>query len=191
LSIAVEDITQVAEQANELLGRIGSMRREGMKRQKDLDDAIQKLKDEQGPAIDQLAEEEKDLIRELTALVMPSFSLLASPGTKTIVLRNGEIKQRRSDPALDIAEGVAEENIITRIKRLRGVRRFLRVKITYELKKDALTAAPNFVAKVMGLAIVRRTRLHIRPSEVQGQKIKTGDPLNVVVATETIVAAKS
>jgi phage host-nuclease inhibitor protein Gam len=185
LSTVVDDIQQVATRANELLGQIGTKRRERTQKEKDLNDEVQKSRDEHGPAIDELKKEERSLIRELTELVLPRFALLARSGTKTISLRNGEIKLHRSSrDALNIAEGETEENIIKRIRRLRGVRRFIRVKIIYELDREKLKAAPEFVAKVKGLAIARKTFLRIRPSEVQGEEIKDNDMLNVPVASE-------
>lgn len=182
MSTQVDDIKQAAQSANELLGQIGARRRERLRREKALEEEVQKLKDEHGPEIDRLKEEEQTLISLLKDLVLPRFALLAPAGAKTIPLRNGEIRLRESSRStLVIAEGESEDDIIKRIRRHGGVRRFLRVK--WELDKEALKTAPEFVAKIKGLSIVRKTALLIRPAEVQGETIKEQDPLNVPVAS--------
>jgi phage host-nuclease inhibitor protein Gam len=180
LSSTAGDLQVIVDRANVLIGQIGSKRRAWLRKEKELEDELQKLKDERGPGIDRIKAEERALIGELTQLVMANFMQLVKPGTKTVSLRNGEISLRESSrPALEITEGVKEETVINRIRRARGVRKYLRVK--YELDKDALKAAPDFVKKIKDLSIVRRTTLLIRPTQVQGEKIKEKDPLNVTV----------
>lgn len=181
---ASTDIERVKSRVNTLLGRIGSKRRARIGLEKQMNDELQSVRKRYGRSIDPISKDELASIAELTELVMTHFDQLVVPGTKTVTARDGKIELREaSKPGLVIADGVKEETIIKRIRRARGYRKFLRIKL--ELKRAELVAAPKFVDKIKDLSIRRKKTLYIRPANVQGAKIKENDPLNVDVSSKS------
>jgi hypothetical protein len=90
---------------------------------------------------------------------------------QTIYLRNGEIAFSRGQESLVNAEGVSDDEAIDEIRKLRGINQFTRRgKLT--LNRDALKAAPKFVARLRSLYIKRSPTLSIRPAKVQGEVLK-------------------
>jgi phage host-nuclease inhibitor protein Gam len=177
---ALNDIKEAATNANDLLRQIGDTRRERLRKQAELDAGVQKLKDELGPAIDTLKQQEESFIDQLVKMVLPRFGQLVRAGTKTIYLRSGEISMKASSKeTLEIAEGVSEDLIINRIARRSGLRKFTRLgKRT--LNKEALKKDPAFVAKIKDLSIVRKNSLVIKPASSQGEEIvRDTTPLSV------------
>lgn len=168
----VQEIKEARGRANELLGQLGTVRRQRSQQEARLNAKTKALKDRHGPEIDRLKEHEERLIEELTRLVKPRLVFLFKRGTQTIFLRNGQIQLRHGRPTLQIDGD--EATIIRRIARRRGLTRFTRIgKRT--LDKEALKKDPAFVAKIKGLRIVKQGSLVIKPGRVQGQEIILDD----------------
>jgi phage host-nuclease inhibitor protein Gam len=167
-------VKETASQANELLRQIAAARRKRAQKEALLNARVQTLKDRHGSEIEALKQHEASLIDQLVGLVVPKFALLAVKGTKTIKLRSGEISIRLSPESLEVTDD--EDAIIRRIRKQGGLRKFTRLgKRT--LDKAALKKNPAFVARIQGLAIVRRQQLTIKLPQAQGEVVLTADAL--------------
>jgi phage host-nuclease inhibitor protein Gam len=173
------NIAEVITRVNELLGQFVEIRRKRLQKQQELNSKVKEIQDEYGPGIDELKRREDDLFNQLVDRLTPRFSELARKGTKTIYLRNGEIRKKTSGKdKLDFAEGFSEERILKQIKRLGGLRRFTRIKRTID--KEALKKDPEFLSRLKGLVVTRKVSLVIKPAGVQGEEIvRDTDPLIV------------
>lgn len=179
---APAEIKAVRERVNELLGALRNTRRSRLQKEASLNGRIKKLQDKHSPEIKELQEQEDALVQQLTKLALPVFKQLAMPGTKTIRVRNGEVSLRKaSQDALEVTDD--ESKIIRRIKGARGLSRFTRVgKRT--LDKEALKKAPDFVARIKGLAIVRNSSLVIRPGKKVPELVLTAEQVSVPLPEE-------
>jgi phage host-nuclease inhibitor protein Gam len=177
----VENVNETASKANDLLRQIAATRRRRIQKEARLNARVQALKDRDGPEIEALKQSEASLTDQLVKLVVPKFVFLAIKGTKTIRLRHGEISLRLSPESLELSED--EAVIIRRIRKQGGLRKFTRMgKRT--LDKAALKKDPAFVAKIPGLAIVRRQHLSIRLPKTQGEIVLTADALSTQLSEE-------
>lgn len=167
-----------AAQANKLLEALSAAMQKLDSEQASMDEEIRAIKERYAPRIDELSSERDGLVEELATLSQEHWEELRKPGTKSILLRAGEISKKLSQPALQV-EG-DEETIVKRIGRHGGLRAFTRVgKRT--LDKAKLKAAPGFVEKIKGIQIVQTENLVIKPAQTQGEIIHKGDPLKVPV----------
>jgi phage host-nuclease inhibitor protein Gam len=170
----VEETTKaVATQANDMIKELAHLDREANAKEAVLNRRLQEVRDELGPAVEELKKKRDAAAESLKQLVTPHFNELVKPGTKTVYLRNGEISQRAGSEALELL--IPEKQVIAQIRRAKGVRRFIRRK--EELDKVALKKNPAFVSKIPGLAIVRKTSLIIKPAKSQGEIVLSPSPV--------------
>lgn len=180
---SVENIKQSALLANELMKQLGEVRRSREVKQVQLNARIQQLKDQYGPGIETDKQKESKVIEQLLKIVLPQFALLAVKNQKTIKFRNGTIALRKGKAALVVTEPAGEDAVIRRIAARGGLRRFTRMS-KRTLDKDALKKDPDFVAKVKGIEIQRKTSVVIKPSKVQGEIVLSTESLSVPIMEE-------
>lgn len=169
----VDETTKaVAAQANDLVRELIMTKHRYEKKSAALDKRLQKVKDELGPEVEELKQHLDLLDSQVKDLVRPRFKLLSSGRSKTIKLRSGEISKRFGPPKLALEDN--EAILITRVRKAKGVRRFIR-KGKESLDRVALKKDPSFVQKIKGMSIVRDEFIVIRPSKSQGEIILTPD----------------
>lgn len=165
MDLTAGQLRKIRSQANQLMGELGRVSRRRQVVESQLNDRIQKLKDQANPKIEELTKKEDELIGQLLDLVLPRYMFLRKGRTKTIELPNGAIKLRRNQTSVEYDKKETTA-IIRRILKKRLARKLLR-QGKYTLNLEDMPKYPQLVAKVKGLSLVNRSTLTITPSKVK------------------------
>jgi phage host-nuclease inhibitor protein Gam len=186
----VEAIRNTANQANDIMGRLGEIDRDLAQEEIDLNEKVQELQKEVAPRMSSLREQREVLIKELVGLVEPRFSDLVRPGTKTVFLANGTFADKMSNTPKLVVEG-KEEAIVAKARRI-GLARFVTAKVTRTLDKNAIKKAlkeakPDVLQKLKrlkGLSLSQDRSWVITPAKTQVDIVLTRNPYKVPIVEE-------
>jgi phage host-nuclease inhibitor protein Gam len=134
--------------------------------QKVLDEAEKQINDIQSVAAAQAqvsADQIELLFNAVHKFATDNRTELTTDGSKTIKLPAGNLSWRFTPPAV-MLEGVDE--IIKRIKRMRGGKKFLHIKVT--VNKEALLANPKKARKIPGVTIDNREEFSLTINRIKG-----------------------
>lgn len=129
----------------------------------DLEARKQEAADEVAPIRDELSR----LVRGAAVFCDANRQELTDGGkTKTVKLDSGEVRWRFTPPKVSL-RGVEAIVAVLRATKRKGLKGFLRKKVTYEVNKEAMLEKPQLALSLDGVTITRTEELIFKPTELE------------------------
>lgn len=162
-------LPQNIEEVDGLIAMIGQLQRQLQSVESNMNEQIDKIKEESGAQADELRHTIDDHVASVEAYCSVHRDKLTDSGKKkTVKLRSGEVRWRLTPPAISIGNAKA---VIAALEKL-GLNRFLRIKT--EVNRQALLAEPEVAENVPGVSVTQREEFVIVPDNSQAEAIKRG-----------------
>lgn len=160
---ASRPVPQTREAAIELVGELARVQREAEGIIQAQAAAIERIKTEAASAVEPLIVHANDMAAALLAYAETNRDELFSK-VRTAALGPAKLSLRWSNPAVQLARGIKEDQMVVTLKKL-GLGKFVRVEES--LNRQAIIDDPGLVEPIAGIDVVQVERLRVKLDGVE------------------------